>query len=166
MPQRCHFGYRDLSQGLISFKHPGTSFKAGCVLVKTWTSWMCTVFFCRHSKGRWPWDGYLLEQVKAIILHFHQLWPGFKRRSDLKSIQCNPDTSYTINHHLQDTLAIVLTVTSRIATLNQNFCWQTESVWKQASNQDTCQALKLYVTFITSATKISTQSSQHSIELF
>lgn len=84
------------------------------------------------------------------------------------SIQCNPDTpNYTINHQLQDTLANVLTVTSRIATPNQKFCWQTESVWKRDSKKDISQALKFYVTFKTSATaKISTQSNQQSIELF
>lgn len=161
MPQWCHFGYKDLSQGLVSFKHPGTSFQAGCVLVKTWISWMCTGFFADTMKGDDPGTG------QSCYFSLHQLWPSFKRSSDVGSIQCNPDTpSYTINHYLQDTLATVLTVTSRIATLNQRFCWQTESVWKQASNQGTCQALKFYVTFIASETKISTQSSEHSIELF
>lgn len=129
---------------------------------------MCTVFFHRHSEGSEPWkEGSSAGTSQSYYFALHQLWPGFKRRSDLGSVQCNPDTpSYTINHHLQGTLATVLTVTSRIATLNQKFCWQTESVWKQVSNKDTCQTLKFYVTFKISATaKISTQGSPHSIEL-
>lgn len=31
---------------------------------------MCTGFFFADSEGSEPWEGHLLEQVKAIILHF------------------------------------------------------------------------------------------------
>lgn len=135
MPQTCHFGYRDLSQGLVSFKHPGTSFRAGCVLVKSWTSLMCAVIFADTVKGVSPGRVICWNKSKLLFCTSSTM-ARLQKESVLGSFQCNPDTpSNTINHQLQDTLATVLTVTSRIATLNQKFCWQTESVWKQDSNR-------------------------------
>lgn len=86
---------------------------------------MCCIFHrCNEKECTNP--GRLINGNKTkLFFALDELWQRFKKRSVLTSIQCIPDT----NHRFQKTWAMLLNITSRIATVIQNFCHQTESVW-------------------------------------